>query len=112
RRLWGVQSSTTSTQRTVDQLSTYFIPGVILLATITFLWHSQSGLKTGVLVGISVLVASCPCAFGLATPLALASGIKSAVTNGILVMNVEGFEKAHDVDAFVLDKTRTLTQGG
>lgn len=112
KQLWGVQSSRSSTQRLVDRIATYFIPVIITLSIITFLYHSRVNHQKGILIGISVLVASCPCAFGLATPLSLASGVRKAVKRGILIMNIEGFESAHDIDILILDKTRTLTEGG
>jgi len=63
------------------------------------------------LVGLTVLIVSCPCALGLATPLAVAAGIRDAARRGIVIVSDAVFEEAADIDTVVLDKTGTLTDG-
>ena len=111
--LWSVQSSRPGAQRLADRLAAVFVPLVCLLALGTF----AGGLLLGsapaaaFLSALAVLVVSCPCALGLATPLAVASGVREALERGIVVTNGEVFERAGETDTVVLDKTGTLTTG-
>ena len=111
--LWTIQSSRPGVQRLADKLATIFVPLVLVLATIvtTLMLISGSGLTAALLVGLTVLIVSCPCALGLATPLAIASGVSSAARRGIVVATEAIFEDAPEVDVVVLDKTGTLTKG-
>ena len=111
--LWDVQATTPGIQRFVDRLATIFVPLVLTLAAIvTALQLGLGGSVSGaLLVGLTVLVVSCPCAMGLATPLAIASGLRDGLARGIVVANDAVFESASDVDTVVLDKTGTLTTG-
>jgi len=96
-----------------DKISGIFVPAVILIAaisTITWLILGKS-LEFSLSIGISVLVISCPCALGLATPVAIMVGTGLGATNGILIKSAESLENAHDINTVVLDKTGTLTQG-
>ncbi|MDZ5810454.1 cation-translocating P-type ATPase [Halorubrum sp. AD140] len=113
RLLWEIQSSRSGIQRLVDKLATAFVPLVIAVAALgaaaTFALGSAP--VDAALVGLTVLIVSCPCALGLATPLAIAAGIRDAARRGIVIVSDAVFEEAADVDVVVLDKTGTLTDG-
>ena len=113
RLLWEIQSSRSGVQRLVDRLATAFVPLVVAVAAV----GAGATLALGsapidaALVGLTVLIVSCPCALGLATPLAVAAGIRDAAKRGIVVVSDAVFESATEVDTVVLDKTGTLTDG-
>src|SRR6056297_1000855 len=113
RLLWEIQSSRSGVQRLVDRLATVFVPLVLAVAVV----GSVATLALGsapvdaALVGLTVLIVSCPCALGLATPLAVAAGIRDAAERGIVIVSDAVFEAAADIDTVVLDKTGTLTDG-
>ncbi|WP_440771878.1 heavy metal translocating P-type ATPase [Natronorubrum sp. DTA28] len=111
--LWSIQSSRPGVQRLADKLATVFVPLVVFLAVAATvgLLATGSSPATAFLVGLTVVIVSCPCALGLATPLAIASGIQTAARRGIVVATETLFEDAPDVDIVVLDKTGTLTEG-
>ncbi|MBC9985714.1 heavy metal translocating P-type ATPase [Haloferax sp. AS1] len=111
--LWDIQSARTGVQRLADKLATIFVPTVLVLAAVAFGWTLLGGgtPTDALLVGLTVLIVSCPCALGLATPLAVASGIKEAAGRGIVVASEAVFEAVPDVDVVVFDKTGTLTDG-
>ncbi|AFZ73014.1 heavy metal translocating P-type ATPase [Natronobacterium gregoryi] len=111
--LWSIQSSRPGVQRLADKLATIFVPLVLVLATATTILFLATGssLSRALLVGLTVVIVSCPCALGLATPLAIASGVQAAAKRGIVVAAETIFEDAPDVDVVVLDKTGTLTTG-
>ncbi|OHA64607.1 MAG: copper-translocating P-type ATPase [Candidatus Wildermuthbacteria bacterium RIFCSPHIGHO2_02_FULL_49_9] len=101
-------------QNLVDKISERFVPAVIVLAVLVFVgWFLVAALpfRTGLLRMIAVLVISCPCAMGLATPTALVAGIGRATKFGIILKGGEALEKAYKVSAVALDKTGTLTIG-
>ena len=101
-------------QDLVDKISEYFVPAVIVIALITFsLWYFVFGFpfRAGLLRLIAVLVISCPCAMGLATPTALIVGIGRAAKYGIILKGGEALEKAYKVMSIAFDKTGTLTLG-
>ena len=100
-------------QRLVDTISAYFVPAVLGLAALTFLIWLVFGpsLIFALTAMISVLIIACPCALGLATPTAIMVGTGKAAENGILVRDGEALEMTRKIDAIVLDKTGTLTQG-
>ncbi|ARS89347.1 heavy metal translocating P-type ATPase [Natrarchaeobaculum aegyptiacum] len=111
--LWSIQSARPGVQRLADKLATIFVPLVLTLAaaaTVLF-YATGSGLSSALLIGLTVVIVSCPCALGLATPLAIASGVQSAASRGIVVAAETLFEDAPEVDVVVLDKTGTLTTG-
>ncbi|KTG19464.1 heavy metal translocating P-type ATPase [Haloferax profundi] len=111
--LWDIQSARSGVQRLADKLATIFVPTVLVLAVIAFGWTLVRGesATAALLIGLTVLIVSCPCALGLATPLAVASGIKEAASRGIVVASEAVFEAVPDVDVVVFDKTGTLTDG-
>ncbi|WP_396610243.1 heavy metal translocating P-type ATPase [Haloferax sp. S1W] len=111
--LWDIQSARSGVQRLADKLATIFVPTVLVLAVVAFGWTLFRGASAtaALLVGLTVLIVSCPCALGLSTPLAVASGIKTAASRGIVVASEAVFEAVPDVDVVVFDKTGTLTDG-
>jgi Cu2+-exporting ATPase len=111
--LWELQSSTPGVQRLADKLATVFVPLVIVIAIAMAAWTLLSGgtIAAAMLLGLTVLIVSCPCALGLATPLAIAGGIKTATERGIIVTAEAVFEESPDIETVVLDKTGTLTEG-
>lgn len=113
RLVEAAQGSKAPIQKLVDQVSSVFVPAVILLAVAVFaLWMIGSGDFTAATVRlIAVLVIACPCAMGLATPTAIMVGMGKGAENGILFKNSESLERAHKLTAIVLDKTGTLTRG-
>ncbi len=106
-------SSKAPIARLADKVSGIFVPVVILIALITIaVWmFAGAGFESALSFGISVLVISCPCALGLATPVAIMVGTGKGAENGILIKSGEALETAHHVDTVVLDKTGTITEG-
>ena len=111
--LWRVQSGRPSAQRLVDRIAAVFVPLVFVLAALTLGWHLATGAGTtaAALTGLTVLVVSCPCALGLATPMAVAAGVRDALAAGVVVTDDAVLETAPDVDTVAFDKTGTLTTG-
>ncbi|MEJ2692217.1 MAG: heavy metal translocating P-type ATPase [Candidatus Thiodiazotropha sp.] len=101
--------------RLVDRVSAVFVPVVILLALVTFaVWLSvgpEPQLPYALTAGIAVLVIACPCALGLATPIAIMVGTSRAAQLNVLIRNSEGFQSASRLSHLVVDKTGTLTLG-
>lgn len=106
-------SSKAPIEKIADKISGIFVPAVIGIALVTFgIWMLVGAdFGTALTHAISVLVISCPCALGLATPTAIMVGTGRGATNGILVKSAESLETAHAVMTVVLDKTGTITQG-
>ena len=99
--------------RLADRIAGIFVPVVMAIAAVTFaVWMLLGGgLETSLTNAISVLVISCPCALGLATPVAIMVGTGRGAGMGVLFKNAEALENLHRIDTVVLDKTGTLTQG-
>ena len=97
-----------------DKVAGVFVPVVMAIAAVTALvWFFVSGydVTKALTAGVAVLVISCPCALGLATPVAIMVGTGKGAENGILIKSAEALETLHSIDTVVLDKTGTLTQG-
>lgn len=109
------QGSKAPVQKLVDKIAGVFVPVVIGIAILSFiLWiflGGENGLVQGLLAAITVLVIACPCALGLATPTAIMVGMGKGAENGILIKDAESLELAKKVDAIILDKTGTITEG-
>ncbi|MFC1988796.1 heavy metal translocating P-type ATPase [Chloroflexota bacterium] len=109
------QGSKAPIQRLADIISAYFVPAVIGVATITFvlwyIWGPEPSLTFALLNFVAVLIIACPCALGLATPTAIMVGTGKGAENGVLIRSGEALETAHKINAIILDKTGTLTQG-
>src|SRR3990167_11482127 len=108
------QASRAPIQDLVDKISEYFVPAVVVLSVLVFVgWVFFAALpfRTGLVRMIAVLVISCPCAMGLATPTALIVGIGRATKFGIILKGGEALEKAYRIQAIAFDKTGTLTVG-
>ena len=106
-------SSKAPIERMADKIAGVFVPVVIAIAAVTFVaWLALAGdVATALTHAISILVISCPCALGLATPTAIMVGTGRGAANGILIKSAEALETACNVDAVVLDKTGTVTAG-
>ena len=107
------QGSRARVERVVDAVAAVFVPVVLVLALGTFLgWGLLEDSYVGAMVNaVAVLVIACPCALGLATPTAIIAGTGMGAERGILIRNAEALETAARIDAVVLDKTGTLTEG-
>ncbi|HLX59666.1 MAG TPA: heavy metal translocating P-type ATPase [Planctomycetota bacterium] len=114
-RVKAAQASKAPIAKMADKISRYFVPAVLILAIVAALcwlhWGPAPRANYAALVFVSVLLIACPCALGLATPAAIISGTGAAATRGILFRNAEALERLARVDAVVLDKTGTLTEG-
>ena len=99
--------------RLADRVAAVFVPVVIIIAVITaIIWYLiQKDVAMALNFGISVLVVSCPCALGLATPLVIMIATGKAAEKGILVKSAESIETLHSIDTVLLDKTGTITKG-
>ncbi|WP_267902713.1 heavy metal translocating P-type ATPase [Leifsonia sp. AG29] len=109
----AAQLGKTRSQRLADRISGVFVPVVIALALVTFfawLWATGSA-ATALQPAIAVLIVACPCALGLATPIALLVGTTRAAQRGVLISGAEALETAGRIDTVVFDKTGTLTTG-
>ena len=106
-------SSKAPIAKLADKVSGVFVPVVITIAVIaTAAWLlTGHSVEFALSIGISVLVISCPCALGLATPTAIMVGTGRGAVNGILIKSAEALETTHSVNTVVLDKTGTITQG-
>ena len=115
RMVQDAQGSKAPVQKLVDKIASVFVPTIIVIALIAFVaWNllaTDNGFTHGLLAMVTVLIIACPCALGLATPTAIMVGIGKGAENGILIKNAESLEVAKKVNAVVLDKTGTLTEG-
>jgi Cu+-exporting ATPase len=109
------QRSRAPIQRLADVVSGWFVPAVVLSATIAFVAWALLGpeprLAHGLVAAVAVLIIACPCALGLATPMAIMVGTGRGATAGVLVKSAEALERFEKVDVLLVDKTGTLTRG-
>ena len=109
------QGSKAPVQKLVDKIAGIFVPIVIVIAVASFIvWNifgGDNGFTQGLLALITVLVIACPCALGLATPTAIMVGVGKGAEKGILIKDAESLELAKKVNAVILDKTGTITEG-
>jgi Cu2+-exporting ATPase len=109
------QGSKAPIQKNVDKIASVFVPTVMMISLITFIVWMVSGIENnftyGLLSAITVLVIACPCALGLATPTAIMVGIGKGAQLGILIKDAEALELSKNINAIILDKTGTITEG-
>ncbi|WP_432669387.1 heavy metal translocating P-type ATPase [Pseudomonas umsongensis] len=106
------QTSTAQIQRLADQVTGYFVPAVVAVALLALVgWSLVGNFPQGLLAFIAVLIISCPCALGVATPAALMVGVGKGADNGILIRGGEVLERAEKLSTVVFDKTGTITRG-
>ena len=109
------QGSKAPIQRIVDVISAYFVPAVLIMATLSaIVWYivgPEPALIFSLTTFIAVLIIACPCALGLATPTAIMVGTEKGAENGVLIKDAASLEKAHKTTTVVLDKTGTITEG-
>ena len=106
------QASTAQVQRIADEVTRYFVPTVVIVAFLAFFgWWIAGNFPQGFLAFIAVLIISCPCALGVATPAALMVGVGKGAEAGILIRGAEVLERVRKLDTVVFDKTGTLTRG-
>ena len=100
-------------QRLADRISAVFVPVVIAIATVTFLgwWLLAGEPLTGLTTAVAVLIIACPCALGLATPIAIMVGTGRGAELGVLIKRIETLEQTRRITTVVFDKTGTLTHG-
>ena len=115
RMVADAQRSRAPIQKLADQLSAWFVPGVVLISIIAFaVWGlvgPEPRLAHALVNAIAVLIIACPCALGLATPMSIMVGTGRGASVGVLVKNAEALELMEKVDTLVVDKTGTLTEG-
>jgi P-type Cu+ transporter len=107
------QGSKAPIQQLADQVTSWFVPVVLVIAVITLiLWLNLGANPTFALIAtVNVLIIACPCALGLATPTSIMVGTGKGAEHGILIKGADSLELAHKIKTIVLDKTGTLTQG-
>ncbi len=115
RMVAQAQRSRAPIQSLADKVSGYFVPAVLLIAVLTFIvwtvWGPEPHFAHALVNAVAVLIIACPCALGLATPMAVMVGTGRGAHAGVLVRNAEALEIMEKVDTLVLDKTGTLTEG-
>lgn len=111
RLVEDAQASKAPIQRLADRIVPWFVAATLGLATLTFLIWMRVDVEVAVMAATAVLIITCPCAFGMATPMAVAVATGLAASRGILVKNGAVLERLSSIDHFVFDKTGTLTVG-
>ena len=111
--LKSAQSKQIPISRFADKIANIFVPSVIIISVLTFLiWGLiLNDYQNAIIASISVLIISCPCALGLATPIAIVSSVSRGAKEGILIKNPEILEQIKEIEYAVFDKTGTLTKG-
>jgi Cu+-exporting ATPase len=115
RMVGEAQRSRAPIERLVNQVSRYFVPAVLVVSLLTFfvwsVWGEPPRLAHALVNAVAVLIIACPCALGLATPLAIMVGVGRGAENGVLIKNAEFLEVFRKADTLLVDKTGTLTEG-
>ncbi|MGD8207985.1 MAG: heavy metal translocating P-type ATPase, partial [Thiohalocapsa sp.] len=111
RLVEDAQASKSPIQCIADRIVPWFVAATLTLAALTFVFWLRQDVETALMAATAVLIITCPCAFGLATPMAIAVASGLGARNGILVKNGAVLEMLSDVDHYVFDKTGTLTEG-
>ena len=106
------QRSRAPVQRLADVAASWFVPAVLIAAAVTLLaWSLAGSVSHGLTNAVAVLIIACPCALGLATPMAITVGMGRAARSGVLFRDAESLEELHRIDTLFIDKTGTLTEG-
>jgi Cu+-exporting ATPase len=109
------QRSRAPVQRLADRIAAWFVPFVVVVAAVAFVawsaWGPEPRLAHALVSAVAVLIIACPCALGLATPMAIMVGTGRGASEGVLVRHAEALERLEKVDTLVVDKTGTLTEG-
>ncbi len=115
RMVASAQRSRAPIQRLADQVAGWFVPVVIVTAVAAFaawaVYGPEPRFAYGIVAAVTVLIIACPCALGLATPMAIMVGVGRGASAGVLIKNAEALERMEKVDTLVVDKTGTLTEG-
>jgi Cu+-exporting ATPase len=115
RMVGEAQRTRAPIQRLADVVASYFVPAVVLTALVAFaawaIWGPDPKLAHALLSTVAVLIIACPCALGLATPMAIMVGTGRGAAAGVLIKNAEALERLERVDTLIVDKTGTLTEG-
>ena len=115
RMVADAQRSRAPIQQLADRISAFFVPAVVFVALLAFIawsiWGPPPRLALALVSAVAVLIIACPCALGLATPMAIMVGTGRGATMGVLVKHAEALERLEQVDTLVIDKTGTLTEG-
>ena len=115
RMVGEAQRTRAPIEKLVDKVSQFFVPAVIGIALLAFIgwavWGSETRLAHALVNAVAVLIIACPCALGLATPMAIMVGTGRGATTGVLFRNAEALETLRSADTLVIDKTGTLTEG-
>jgi Cu+-exporting ATPase len=115
RMVTEAQRSRAPIERLVNQVAAYFVPVVLTISLVSFVawsvWGSEPRLAHALVNAVAVLIIACPCALGLATPMAIMVGTGRGAENGVLIKNAEALEVLQKADILVVDKTGTLTEG-
>ena len=115
RMVSEAQRSRAPIQRVADRLAAVFVPAVVAVAALSFVgwsvWGPEPRFAFALVSAVAVLIIACPCALGLATPMAIMVGTGRGATAGVLIRNAEALETLERVDTLIVDKTGTLTEG-
>ena len=115
RMVGEAQRTRAPIQRLADRVAEYFVPAVVLVSLLTFaawaVWGPEPRFAHALVNAVAVLIIACPCALGLATPMAIMVGTGEGAKAGVLIRNAEALELLAGVDTLVVDKTGTLTEG-
>jgi Cu+-exporting ATPase len=111
----AAQRSRAPIQRLADQVASWFVPTVIVVAVIAFaawaIYGPEPRFAYGLVAAVTVLIIACPCALGLATPMSIMVGVGRGAQSGVLIKNAEALERMERINTLVIDKTGTLTEG-